>query len=365
MRKIFLFIIICTSLNNLFSQTELSENETSQKLLILENQLNTIKSKIAENRLDSLYVELGKLVKEKSKQNTNTTIIQDNINKIQKKLQEREDLYTQLQNEFTNISLQIKNTTNSISGTVETQISQKLDELKNESIEIRKDLTRDNSIKFKTISLTWYDLGQQILAISNTAKSILLFDVETAKKANNTWQEIGKYAGIVGGIAGAVIASDDEKAGIMTSGISLSFTTLITTLFKKKNNQKLIENISRNVAFTDEINSFYKVASTFGNKTKILYEDVKPHQHNNDWIPSLENVTEFYTLISLRRDLTVIIRQMRAKAQHLLSLSVTNEGKTQLTQLIKDYDSALESWEASETVYLSTYNYLFKVLSEN
>ena len=72
-----------------------------------------------------------------------------------------------------------------------------------------------------------------------------------------------------------------------------------------------------------------------------------------------EPLAKYFGLVSQRRDLSVVIRQMRARAEYLLSLeSLTEQGQRSLNELLRSYDLALAQWESSEESYTATYQYL-------
>jgi len=336
-----------------------------QKLNILQGQIELLKSQVQENSTQDLYKQLDELKKAKAVSNDPTTT--SDIQALQSELAVKEKAISELQETITSLTTQIS----AIAQSVNTQGSEKLkaDELAKEAEKIKNDLTVENITRFKAYIFAWKDLGTLLAASGKTGKALLIFP---DAKTEPLLESITKYAGIVGGVVGPIMyasaASDDaaaQKKGVITTGVSLSVTGLVSLLFKNKNNKKVLENIGRNVSFNDEVKSFDKLASQFQTKSESLYNSIKTLQDATDWKPTPQNLIDYYGLISLRRDLTVVVRQMKAKSEFLKELSVTDDGKIILDDLILTYGKALESWESSESVYLSTYNYLYQLNSGN
>ncbi|MEM7105352.1 MAG: hypothetical protein AAF502_19595 [Bacteroidota bacterium] len=267
----------------------------------------------------------------------------------------------ELERNFQNLTSKIIAIEDSLSRMhTEVVIPQKLKSLENEMSSALKIRMTSN---FRSFVLAWYDLGEQLEAISATAESILIFPESQSK--TKLLVNVGQYAGIGGSIAGAVLANKNPSQGVTTIGLSISVTGMLGMLFKSKKPRVYIENVSRNIAFTDNVHAFERIARTFSQKAGVLYHSVKENWDDEHWRPDNKDLREYYALIVLRKDLNVIVRHMKAKAEHLLKQQLTDEGRRHLNNLVFRYDKALQSWEISEIVYLNTYEFLAKTRQES
>ena len=193
---------------------------------------------------------------------------------------------------------------------------QKAEELAKQAKQTKERFTTIYIANYVAYVSVWYDLGNTLAASTVTSETLLIFP---NAKSEPIWQTITKYIGIAGGVIGPILYSkadnkSEQSTGIVTAGISLSVTGLITAIFKNKNSQRTLENIGRNVAFTDDVITLNRIATQFKDKATSLYNDIKNNNGKLDWKPTSEQLKNYYSLISLRRDLTVAIRQMKAKA---------------------------------------------------
>lgn len=336
------------------------ETPIDQKLSIIQNQVEILKTQLAENSTEDLHKQIEELKKQIP--NQDGIELKNKIDSLQSELASKEKVIAELQQSITGLTTQISTIVNSLSA--QSTERQKAEKIAQDAEIAKNDLLKESITNFKNFVLAWYDLGALLSASAGTSKAMLIFP---NAKSEHIWQTVTKYAGITGGIVGPLMYSSStdpslQKKGVITTGISLSVTGLISQVFKNKDSQTIIENIGRNVVFNDEVKSFDQLSFQFKTKSKALYDSIKPIQDITNWRPSSQNLKEYYALISLRRDLTVAVRQMKAKCEFLLTLAVTDEGKNELNGLIIKYDGALESWESSETVYLSTYNYLYQII---
>ena len=341
------------------------QNSEESRLAIIESQMQTIQKLIQENSTKGLYTSLDSLIKQKNQVlNTNDTLLEAKIQKLHSDLSSKEQIISDLQKNLSSITVQI----NSI---VQSEQSDTKDKIKAEELAKRAQVVKDSLnieyiTKFKSFILTWHDLGSSLAASTITTKTLLLFP---NAKTEPIWQSITKYAGIVGGIAGPLMYSSannpsEQKNAVVTTGVSLSVTGLVSLLFKNKNSQTTLENIGRNVAFTDDVKSIDKIAMQFSEKATEVWNKIKPFYNTAGWKPNVDQLNDYYSLIALRRDLAIAFRQIKSKAEFLKTQAVTEDGKGILDTQIKRYQNTLDSWEGLEAIYLDTYQYLNNIVKQ-
>lgn len=363
--KRFLFACFLIHLVGNISFTATAQEAVSEKLSSLDFELSALKDRIRDNAVDTLYQTIEGLRNQLfSLENMSTqaskeqaAFLTEQIKKVEGDLTAKESVMEELQENFNQVNEQIINIVNTISQ--QSTARAEAERLAFKASQAQNQLSERTIGKFIGDVRTWRDLGAVLDAISTTAGNLLIFPEPSSTQ--NMWVDIGKNVGLVGAGAGSFmsISGSNKTVGLEVAAISLTITGLLQTIFKNNGSAEVIENIARNRAFTDEVMAFNRISDPFKVKAQDLYKNIYPYVDKQSWRPSKENLKNYYVLISLRRDLTVVVRQMKAKAQHLLSFNnLTPKGRDRLEEVIAKYDSALSSWESSESVYLATYNYL-------
>ena len=335
-----------------------------QRLSILETQIQNLQKQLQENSTNEVLNQLEELKKQRVNQPGQGDTLEKQIQTLTANLAAKEKAISDLQQNLTSLTSQI---TAIITSEKTAQVDkQKAEELEKQAKQAKEKFTTVYVTNYVAYVSVWWDLGNTLAASTITSKTLLIFP---NAKTEPIWQSITKYIGIAGGVVGPILYSradtkSEQTTGVLTAGISLSVTGLVTAIFKNKNSQRTLENIGRNVAFTDDVITLNNIATQFKDKATALYEEIKINKDKRDWKPTLGQLKTYYSLISLRRDLTVAIRQMKAKAEFLQTQAITEEGKEILNRQIQTYKDALASWESLEVTYLDTYNYLYNLSKE-
>jgi len=354
---------ILLPLSNAFGQ---DTTLVGHKLALLEEQLKIVQNDIKNNNVTDLYSQLEELKKQRD-QSGNSQALEQQIIALKAELQTKEQQLSDLQKKLTELSTQITSVVSVLSE--QTKAKEDTKKLEAELQAAKDKITAQFLGKFKSDVRAFSGFGGLLNSIASTAEILLLFPEKKDKEP--TFASIGKYVGLAGGVIGPIIYGSSneqstQKAGVITAGLSLTLTGLISTVLKNdKKTQTLIENIARNRDFTDEVLSFSKSARPFEEKSTILYNEIKQYENNTEWRPSATQLNSYYSLITLRRDISIILRQMQAKAEYLRDFqTITQEGKNKLILLIADYKKALDSWEGQESAYLDTYNHLKNLIDK-
>ncbi|MEZ4415885.1 MAG: hypothetical protein R3E10_09015 [Gemmatimonadota bacterium] len=206
----------------------------------------------------------------------------------------------------------------------------------------------------------WADLGTTLQAISATARTLLLFPEAGDRRLDTALRTVGG----LGTLGGALVAARDARVGASTSGLSM-LVALVPGWLGSRRTPELVENVARNRSFTDDVQAFARIADPFADRAAALQVALPdPAIARRSGIPR-PLLAQYFGLISRRRDLGVVLRQMKAKAEVLASLEgVTESGRRGLDDLIESYEQALAQWESSELAYASTYQYLIDRVEE-
>ncbi len=336
-------------------RNELQTVQDNLKLVQDPEETAKLQKQIAD--LTSQYDKLSQIENRTTQQENQLEEFNDNIATLKLTLSEREKSITALNQKFTDLSKTVESIlTFRVKTEEEKEAAKKLSE---EIITAKTAAVNTELTNFKSYIFSWNDLGATIDAISSTAEGILIFPENNSSES--TLMTVLKYVGIAGGLAGTAYVKEDAENGTIIAAGFLTATALLQTIFTGGVASEIVQNISRNVAFQDEIRAFTKLSAPFATKAKALNEEILQNSNLSGWFPSEKNLIDYYSLIALRRDLAVVLRQMRAKAEYLLQTqnnTLTEDGETTLKDLKSKYDRALSAWEASEAKYLSTYTFL-------
>jgi hypothetical protein len=355
MAKILKSVLVCIGIFTCTFQSIAQEESTNQKLLLFETQLTLLKHQIGNSNIPELYAQLELLKQQRDPSND------EKISGLKAELETKEQQLKELQKNVTDLTRQITQLNSTL--TVQNNVKKEAEALQLKAQETQGKVTQQTLGKYKSDVRNFAGFGALLDAVASTADGLLLFPENKSKEP--FLQTLSNWIGTAGGAVGASLysignSSGQQKAGILTTGLSLTITSLVNAVFKKeKNSQQLIENVARNRGFTDEVSSFSKSSVSFKVKAKELFENIKPYENNMDWKPNEAQLNSYYVLITLRRDLAVVLRQMQAKAVYLRNFeTMTPGGKDKLNSLIIKYKEALDTWEGQEATFLSTYNYL-------
>lgn len=327
--------------------------EASKTIDSLKNVCGSLKRQLSDGKIEALFIELSKTHAITA---SNFESYGLKIQNIAESLEQNRNLFLYAQKHYAIVKQEIANLIVNSDSTNPKFLEGNQIGIYDEATD--PELIKSHSNKLKSYVTAWNTMGSQISAASQTMENVLIFPEDGQKI--NSWIKIGQYAGIVGGIVGTILASKNQTAGITTSGASLSLSAILSTVGKNDKLKSYIQNLSRNAAFTDEIKSYNKVAQAFASGATSLFNSIgQAALLDDNWKPNKVQVASFYSLLSISRDFNTVTRQMKAKAETLISIGNLNKVGEEKLEIQKSlYDNSLKIWESSEAIYLLTYNTL-------
>lgn len=202
-------------------------------------------------------------------------------------------------------------------------------------------------------------------ALATTAESVLLFEENTA---NRIWMWVRNDGIDIFTIACGSIAVNDMSENKNNEAVLFSAITIGLKLIQSSTkNNPYLENITRNIAFSDEIRSLSKISKPLQSISEELYESIP----NNDpvelsaFFPSRSQLEMYYKIIDYNYKIQMQFENIRDKAEYLLELgeknnNMTSSGKVFLKRIIISCNSSINNWSTVETTYRDRYQRLLK-----
>lgn len=127
---------------------------------------------------------------------------------------------------------------------------------------------------------------------------------------------------------------------------------------------KIVESLTRNIAFSDEISAYASIAVPLDSTVSELFDDIPTTKSlRKKWFPSNENLNQYRKIIDYMEEIQFQNLMLKNKAHYLIDLGRTNEnlsegGKDLLQSLITYYDKSVSDWNRIEPLYLARYDVL-------
>jgi len=209
----------------------------------------------------------------------------------------------------------------------------------------------------------WRTVAGNVSGLSGITRAIVILPDNRGERFVRTIGTILRVGGLLASVGGSITALNDPKAGGATIGLAgLSLAASEFARNAPKSVRVFVENVGRNVAFTDEIVLLDSISRPFNEIARILFDSVRPQvEKPEEWLPSAENLAAYYSLILGQRELMGVMRQVLAKSQQLLQLGPTTDGRRALSAVIRRIQDSIDSWQDTEPVYLATYDAIVRL----
>lgn len=207
---------------------------------------------------------------------------------------------------------------------------------------IKEDLYHQNCRMFATTVYGWKQLASTNKTLSSLAETLLIFP----EKGASMFETVGKILGAATGAFGVVtslINSNSEGLKIGTAGLSL--TALLELL--PSDSKVLIENVSRNIALTDEVQTLVKLSEPFNKEVNNLYDNMikrVPDVFKGgqelvvNWTPNKEEINNFEIVLEKQKDLSGGYEKLIAKIEYIIGITNSDINKEKLNSLKGEAD---------------------------
>lgn len=376
MKRILMVVVVVFITTTVRGQTDsVSVQEFQQEFEILKFKTDSLQSSSAILQSSSEYQEKIKDLNQKS---IELTVSGSNDKQALQSIQEQ----IKILNPLLDKSIEREKTVNELNGQL-ARLKQELSEFKKfkqlteaEEIQSAELIEKTRQVHERLIrkEVDWFignlevysSLSPNLTLLSKVAESVLIFDEKTSKKL---WDGIKK-----GGLdvltiaAGAFAVSKFDKGnnteGYTAVGLGLGFKVLQGQI---KDN-KTMERITRNIAFSDEIRAYSAVTVPLDSTVAVLYKKIPSSKIERDyWFPSYDNLNQYRKIIDYMKEIQFQNLMIKNKAEYLLELgeadnSLSDEGKKLLNEVISLYQNSTDRWSESEPVYIERHQILLAEL---
>lgn len=376
MKRILMVVVVVFITTTVRGQTDsVSVQEFQQEFEILKFKTDSLQSSSAILQSSSEYQEKIKDLNQKS---IELSVSGSNDKQALQSIQEQ----IKTLNPLLDKSIEREKTVNELNGQL-ARLKQELSEFKKfkqlteaEEIQSAELIEKTRQVHERLIrkEVDWFignlevysSLSPNLTLLSKVAESVLIFDEKTSKKL---WDGIKK-----GGLdvltiaAGAFAVSKFDKGnnteGYTAVGLGLGFKVLQGQI---KDN-KTMERITRNIAFSDEIRAYSAVTVPLDSTVAVLYKKIPSSKIERDyWFPSYDNLNQYRKIIDYMKEIQFQNLMIKNKAEYLLELgeadnSLSDEGKKLLNEVISLYQNSTDRWSESEPVYIERHQILLAEL---
>jgi len=376
MKRILMVVVVVFITTTVRGQTDsVSVQEFQQEFEILKFKTDSLQSSSAILQSSSEYQEKIKDLNQKS---IELSVSGSNDKQALQSIQEQ----IKILNPLLDKSIEREKTVNELNGQL-ARLKQELSEFKKfkqlteaEEIQSAELIEKTRQVHERLIrkEVDWFignlevysSLSPNLTLLSKVAESVLIFDEKTSKKL---WDGIKK-----GGLdvltiaAGAFAVSKFDKGnnteGYTAVGLGLGFKVLQGQI---KDN-KTMERITRNIAFSDEIRAYSAVTVPLDSTVAVLYKKIPSSKIERDyWFPSYDNLNQYRKIIDYMKEIQFQNLMIKNKAEYLLELgeadnSLSDEGKKLLNEVISLYQNSTDRWSESEPVYIERHQILLAEL---
>ncbi len=233
----------------------------------------------------------------------------------------------------------------------------------------------EESIKFEADNFVgnveaWSTFVSFYVNLAKTSESILIFDEKDADKFWGYLKSIGSDVGTVA-LGGAAVFQFTKDKNTEGGWLTLA-TVLVNALPKFLTSNTTMENITRNIAFSDEIRSISAVSGKLEEnleKLKQIMPLTKPEKMDFYETYTEQHLQSYSLIIGQLDQLHAINFTLVDKANYLLKLGkkrdvLTQEGETTLKNLIDTYDKNIKDWDTDKPLYIERYNLLMNELRD-